>query len=359
MKFVKLTGKTILLVSPEPWNHIFVSKHHYAVHLSRRGNKVYFLGPPGDKSSVEATIFENVFNVTYKGFSRGLRFFPAQVRRKIIARTYGELTALCKTDFDVVWSFDNSVFFDLSALPATALKISHIVDYNQDFQTKRAASTADFCFCTSDVILNRLSRYSAKVHKINHGYNVPERLADNVRGGLSAKTTALYAGNLSIPYIDWTLLSKCINNHPEVHFLFVGPVDEYSREMTRLAAQQNVTFVGRVSGEELAGYYHGVDVLLVAYKEQFQDDQTTNPHKMMEYLGSGKVIVATRTGEYEGLSPMIMMSEFNSSWPHILSEVIGNLEYYNSEEIRNQRISFAMNNTYDIQINRIERIFSR
>src|SRR5688572_10568166 len=170
MKFVKLTGKTILLVSPEPWNHIFVSKHHYAVHLSRRGNKVYFLGPPGDKASVEATRFENLFNVTYKGFPPGLRFFPAQVRRKIIARTYSELIALCKTDFDVVWSFDNSVFFDLSALPATALKISHIVDYNQDFQTKRAASTADFCFCTSDVILNRLSGYSDRVHKINHGY---------------------------------------------------------------------------------------------------------------------------------------------------------------------------------------------
>ena len=357
MKFVKLTGKKILLVSPEPWNHIFVSKHHYAIHLSRRGNEVYYLGPPVDKTSLESTRFENLFNVTYEGFPRGLRFYPTQVRRKIMARTYEQLTVLCKTDFDIVWSFDNSVFFDLSALPASALKISHIVDYNQDFQTGKAASSADFCFCASDAIMNKLSLYSENVHKINHGYSVG--LVDRVTPVRSAKITALYAGNLSIPYIDWNLLSTCVNNHPEVNFLFVGPVVKYSSEMTMLAAKQNVTFVGRVSSEELTRYYDLADVLLVAYKEQFHNDQTTNPHKIMEYLGSGKVIVATRTAEYESLSPMIIMSESNSSWPHMLKAVIGNLDYYNSEKIRNQRISYAMDNTYDAQINRIEQIISR
>lgn len=354
-----LRDKRILLISPEPWDHIFVSKHHYAVHLARRGNKLYYLGPPVNKTSIESTRFENLFNVIYHGFPRGLRFFPACVQRNIILRVYKRLATLCQTDFDIVWSFDNSVFFDLSPLPPTTLKISHIVDYNQDFQTQRTASMADFCFCTSDVILNRLSMYHKKVHKISHGYNVLERQVDGISARPSGKTTVLYAGNLSIPYIDWDLLAASVNNHPEVDFLFVGPAVSYSNEMTVLAGKQNVTFVGRVASEQLAEYYDWADVLLVAYKEQFQNDQTTNPHKIMEYLGSGKVIVATRTLEYEGLSPMIMMSETNLAWPHILKEVIGNLEYYNSEKIRNQRISFAMNNTYDIQIDRIEQIIAR
>ena len=37
-----LKDKSILIVSPEPWAHLFVSKHHYAVHLAQRGNKVFF-----------------------------------------------------------------------------------------------------------------------------------------------------------------------------------------------------------------------------------------------------------------------------------------------------------------------------
>ncbi len=40
--------KTILLISPESWGKSFVSKHHYAVELAKKGNIVYFLNPPSD-----------------------------------------------------------------------------------------------------------------------------------------------------------------------------------------------------------------------------------------------------------------------------------------------------------------------
>jgi len=44
-----ITHKTILLISPQSWGNMFVSKHHYALELARAGNTVYFLNPPEEK----------------------------------------------------------------------------------------------------------------------------------------------------------------------------------------------------------------------------------------------------------------------------------------------------------------------
>ena len=40
-----LTDKAILLISPQPWNHVRISKHHYAEALAGHNN-VLFLEPP-------------------------------------------------------------------------------------------------------------------------------------------------------------------------------------------------------------------------------------------------------------------------------------------------------------------------
>src|SRR6186713_730734 len=41
-----LRNRTILIVSPQSWGKMYVSKHHYAIELANYGNKVYFLNPP-------------------------------------------------------------------------------------------------------------------------------------------------------------------------------------------------------------------------------------------------------------------------------------------------------------------------
>ena len=43
-----LRNKTILIISPQAWGKMFLSKHHYAIELAKRGNAVYFLNPPGE-----------------------------------------------------------------------------------------------------------------------------------------------------------------------------------------------------------------------------------------------------------------------------------------------------------------------
>jgi hypothetical protein len=51
---MELSGKNILLISPESWGQNHVSKHHYATELSKN-NKIYFLNPPSSKKQYPST----------------------------------------------------------------------------------------------------------------------------------------------------------------------------------------------------------------------------------------------------------------------------------------------------------------
>ncbi len=355
---MKLSDKNILLVSPESWGHIFVSKHHYAVHLSKAGNKVFYLNPPSGRSAVRRSGYERLWVVDYKGFPRGIRFYPSFLQRRVISAVFQELQRQCGEQFDIIWSFDNSVFFDFSALPADVLKITHIVDFNQDFQTKKAAATANCCLCITERIRQRLSRYNRAVHKINHGYsNRPGRNVP-VLPDMRGRVKAVYAGNLDLAYIDWHLLDAIILGNTAVEFFLVGPYSLPMPDAMRVVAgRPNVHFTGAVNASDLPAWYAAADVLLIAYREKFHAGQVENTHKMMEYLGSGKVVVATYTAEYAGLpEDMVVMTRYNQNFPMRFADVVANLNHWNSDTLQQARRSFALNNTYEKQIERIEEI---
>jgi len=360
-----LTHKSILIISPEPWDHIFVSKHHYAVHLARRGNSVYFLNPPSDRVKVTRTSVEGLWVVDYRGFVRGLRFLPRTIRHLITRQVCLNIQKLVGAAFDVVWSFDTSVFYDLDALPGSPATISHIVDLNQNFQTERAARSASICICTTDLIKERLLLHGSRVYKINHGFNhVPVNNGKPLPG--RSKVKALYAGNLAMPFIDWTILLEVIESNADVDFVFLGPgANLLSQDRINNTAKKkalghsNVCIAGIVSAEELVAWYTSADILLISYQERYHRDQS-NPHKMMEYLGSGKMVVATFTMEYSNLNEreLLVMSKANSDFAENFRRVRENLGYWNSDGMRLARRSIAMDNTYDKQIDRIEALLS-
>ena len=361
-----IEGKNILMISPERWSHVFVSKHHYAINLARKNNRLYFLNPPGKISAVTNSEYPNLFLVHYRGFPRGLRYYPSRLKQFFIKREFARLQQSCNTTFDLVWSFDNSVFFDFNALPPTVLKICHIVDLNQNFQTGIAASSADICFCTTEAIKNRLSRFNPRVFKINHGFNdtgvvQPVSLPGN------AKFKVVYSGNLAMPYIDWALIDRIIRNNPARDFIFIGPgannfnssEASQNKAKQRVIAYPNAFFPGMVQSGDLMRYLTGADALLVAYQERYHGEQA-NPHKLMEYIGTGKVAIATKTAEFEpqARERLIAMADSNDSMLTLFEKVATNIDIWNSDELKQKRIEFAKSNSYEKQIERIEKILA-
>lgn len=355
-----LNTKKILVISPEPWGNNFVSKHHYAVTLAKQGNRVYFLNPPSSSYSIQHTSYEHVHEVNYTPFLKGLRYLPEQVQRQLIRQKYEKLQRLTDCTFDVVWSFDNSVFYDFAALPGNVLKISHIVDLNQDFQTAKAASTADICFCTTDLIKEKLSIHNNHVYKIHHGYTHPFEEAKKIPLPGKYVTKAVYVGNLAFPYIDWKVIHQLVDQHQTIDFVFVGPDGKsnlsknvYTNvDKEAVKAAHNAHFIGSVPHEQIPGILAQADVLLVVYKEEYHRDQAS-PHKFMEYLGSGKVMVATYTDEYKDKSALLAMCKKNTDYPSLFAQVIERLKEYNTFEKQEERKQFALANTYERQIDKI------
>lgn len=353
-----LKGKNILLISPEPWDHIFVSKHHYAIHLTRRENLVYFLNPPCESPlRVSETEFDSVYTIDYNGFIKGLRYLPGVLRKYFELLMFRRLERICGLKFDIVWAFDNSVFYDLDALPDRTLKICHTVDLNQNFNIDRAASSADCCFGSSRYITDVLSVFNRNVYFINHGFNKvkPEDLSLSAHPGKN-NIKCLYAGNLNSKYLDWSTLNKVIKENRNIDFLFAGNI----RNSDNLQGA-NIFYLNKLNAAELQSAYDKADVLLLCYKADEFPEQLSNPHKMMEYIGSGKVIIATKTVEYEHLaeSNLIAMSNKNAEYPTLFKRVIDEIDVWNSTDKMTARMDYAYDNTYEKQLHRIEKILSK
>ncbi len=357
-----LRGKRILLVSPEPWGHIAVSKHHYARALAEQGNEVFFLGPPERGYEIQATWSDRLWVLKYPGFPKGMRFFPRSYQRKRTRKEFERLEKLAGTDFDILWSFDNSVFFEMSAIPSSVLKILHVVDLDQDFQLERAVHTADICFCTTPFIRSRIEALGKNAAIVGHGYFQPPAPSSPAELPGSAPLKALFSGNLRRTYLDWDLLYEVASDHSRVDLLLMGPNAESidlednptEGSKRRLFDFPNVHFLAPVPAEELPAYLMGADILLAPYREGFQD-QMANPHKIMEYMGSGRPILATYMACYsEYAAPLICMVRRNEEFSKFFADMVEHMEAYEEDRWIRERKAIAEASSYDKRIREIE-----
>ncbi len=352
---------SILIISPEPWDHIFVSKHHYAVHLSQRGNRVYFLNPPaGSHMSMEDSGYYNLRVINYSGFARGLRFLPGFVQKRLIRKVFNEIEELTGP-LQVVWSFDNSVFFNFDALPEEVLKISHIVDLNQDFEFEMACKTADICFGTTRYIVDRQKYFNLNSHFIHHGLSTSqENYNEQIRLPGEHKLKALYLGNLSMAYIDWEIIWEAAHTI-EIDFIFIGSnptivdldINPSHAFKMKVLSLKNAHFLPAIASDQIQNHLRVADVLFVAYQQSHHKDQA-NPHKMMEYMHSGTPIITSYTEEYANMSDCVAMSRNNSEWPELFRYVIGHLDHWSAKSMVEERINFATKHTYDHQLDLIQ-----
>lgn len=353
--------KQVLIVSPEPWNGHFVSKHHYAVTLAKAGSHVYFLNPPDNsisKSEVKETQYKNLWEIKATKVARGLRLYPGFIRGRIERKWLKNVEKLIKNQFDIIWLFENSRFYDMG-FAGHRLKIYHQVDSNQNFHISKAATTADICFCTTDFIKNKLDSYSNLVYKIHHGVlsEISDKSLDEIQATrfLKHKLNVVLIGNLDIKYLDLNILEALIKSYPHIGFHLVGGYKEDGLCYTKCNTLKNTFFWGKVESQIIPSILSLCDVSLLLYKAEtkFDIEQLASPHKIMEYLASGKVTVATYTDEYKDKRELLEMVDKNSDYLSKFDTVIKELVHYNSAEKQTQRKSFANEHTYSKQLSKI------
>jgi hypothetical protein len=352
----------VLLISPEPWSAHPVSKHHYARALARQGRPVLFVDPPDPALRqiclVPVPDQPGIWLVQGPRLATGLRFYPSRIRRRLERRWLHRLERLASLPVSSVWLFENSRFYDLR-FAADRLKIYHQVDLNQIFHPHEAARTADLCFCTTELIRQQLIGHNSQVFRLHHGLapvyaelelDTSQQQRLNIPG-----VHAAYIGNLDMAYLDQALLIRVIQSHPSVQFHLVGGHQSGNSLRQKLQNCPHVHWWGQVPSSLIPRILEHVDLQLVCYQVQHHDDQAS-PHKFMEYLASGRTIVATYTAEYAAHSNLLAMSDAgsNSGYLPLFQSVLTNLSQWNSPERMAARRAFAADHSYERQLQRIE-----
>jgi len=362
-----LLGKNILIISPEPWGISLLSKHHYAIALAKRGNKVWFLTPHSDDSLIYQPMKDlSLFVLKDSRSVRGLRFFPGFWRRFKMKQGIRMLEKKAGVRFDVIWSFDSSRYFDLNSF-GTALKIFQMMDYNYDFNLKRITSSASLCLGVTKGIIEKMLPYKKNCYFVQHGW-APFEIGEGSLPIGRGQYKAFYAGNLLLQFLDRILILRLVEQFPNVDFYFAGSYGngnlnaEAPRELVEmiesLAKRENVFLLGEIPPNELQNVMASADVMLLLYDHKKYPNEVSNSHKIMQYLATGKVVLANYTSEY-AKSELLEMASDRDEYLYKFDQILQDLHHFNSTDRSVKRKLYAKDHTYDRQLDRIEDILAK
>lgn len=375
MTFDGLTGKKILIISPQPFSGLYVSKQHYAIELAKRDNKIFFLEPPLDEKQSPAIVLEqsllypSITLIKYKlFFNLNLRFHLRSLFDLLMKYQIKKILREIVDDIDIVWCFETNLFSNFSLFNAK-IKIYHVVDPVASKYQVLAAKSADIIFCVSTRILQSFAQLNVPKFFVNHGIaDVYLKAGQDLLLESNSHTNEVitkvgYVGNLLRGPVNYQVIRRLVMDHPSIDFHFWGASEikndtssNASAFVQFLKGMTNVHLHGIKSPEQLAGVLGEMDVFLLAYVYIEGESDKSNSHKILEYLSTGKVIVSSFVETYQNDDPLICMTDEtgDDELPQLFDKVIGRLDYYNSSALRKRRIGLAMENAYGSQIDKIE-----
>lgn len=374
--------KKILIISPQPWSNMKVSKHHYAIELQRRGNQVYFLNPPSinvkrGRCLITDQTNEGIIILNYRPT------FPMRWKTKLlllfnlfIRLDVKKIISAIGSTPDIVWDFEPTQQFANLGWFNAKLKIYHPVDISP--YLSESTKNADIVFSVSENILNFFRHSKTPFYFINHGISEGlEKLAKKVilnteEAKKRDKIQIGYIGNLLMEHIDHNGFMRIINDNPELRFEIWGPylnninVDSKSINLKItnfirfLSSSPNVILHGIQSQDVILTRLNSMDAFFWCYNNDTDPNKGSNSHKVLEYLSTGKVTICTNISTYSSIQNenIIIMGFGTSDFVNKFNSVVKNLSFYNSSELQIKRAELALNNTYGKQLTRIEALIS-
>jgi hypothetical protein len=357
---------------------------HFANELTANGNEVYFVNPPSpDSRSTDLAYInknaglENITVINLKPV-KNLLFFRHKlpIVFSFISRRYAkEISKLVGGPIDEVWCFNPHLFSSLKHFHAKRNYLL-LYDFYKGNYIDKLVTTSDKIISVSKLILDHYKTALPPKLFVQHGLSrqfagISEtKIKTNSFSEISGSRIRIgYVGNLLREGMDVEIATKIIEENQDKEFHFWGPhsaennnvahksmviKDEQKKFIEFLQSRPNVFLRGIKPTSVLASEINEMDCFLFLYCSDKDSNKASNSHKIMEYLSTGKSIISTYVSNYEGTDLLIMCEPDNtSSLPALVKKVTGNLSFYNNAENQRKRISFALDNTYARQIERI------
>jgi hypothetical protein len=371
-----LNNKTILVLSPQSWGKMFVSKHHFAVELANKGNQVFFLNPPDSTFDNDVQVTADaetagLFIISHRlSFAYNIKFHAIGVFHWLMKWHIKKILRTIGKPIDIVWSFDLGNLYPFKLFPKTALRIFHPVDEPLNKAALYSAKGAQVIFSVTQEILDKYKQLGVPCHFINHG--VSESFFKQVDVfKTSDRKRVGFSGNLLRPDIDRPILIQIIKENLDVVFDFFGSyqkadsniggeVDsETALFISELKCYSNVVLHGVICSKALSDAYGKVDAFLICYDVKKDQSKGTNYHKIMEFISTGKVIISNNVSTYQKMPHLVTMvdeRDNNSGLPFLFKKTITSVSENNSESMIALRKAFAREHIYSNQINKIENL---
>jgi len=348
--------------------------------MASRGNQVYFIEPPGlENNGINVRRSgenDSLYLVSYKPVFRGKRFLPAVIFRAMLRWQIRLLIKEIGKKPDLVLCFHPFLFEQLNWFKSNKA-IYFAADLVYSDKMPPEVFSADFCLAVSDTIHKKLSASGKSVYLIQHGLNrhfanaAKEllRSPEKFKKDFSKEPLKVgYTGNLLMGGMDRQTMRKVIEANPDVKFIFWGQYDlaggnftaGLNEELTGfvdfLKAGSNVELRGAVTPEVLSVQMSEADVFWICWKignGKIWDG--SNSHKLMEYLSTGKPVISHYVSSYKGSDILDMLPDVsNENYVEHFGHVLNRVRVGEPEESISKRINFALSNTYEKQIDRIE-----
>ncbi len=367
------TKMKVLLISPQHWGTMRVTKHHYAVELAKLGHEVYFLEPteaswkwnsstfelsPSDAQGV--TLVLQKINVPYN-----LKFHAKGVFDWFIKKHIQKLEKQLGP-FGLVWSFDLTNALPLKYFSKTSKKIFFAADWPQVPDAVKAAKGTNLLVSVAQEILDQYPTVSGtKKLLIDHG--VAEcfieagkqpfiKTDDIIRIGMS--------GNFLRPDIDRPVLIEIIKSHTDVLFECFGAYESKNSNLGGSSDQESIDFIqvlkqapnvllhGIISPETLAKELRRMDIFFICYDVAKDQSKGTNYHKVMEYLAYGRPVVSNAVSAYKKNKSILQVDD-NLKLNKLLKTTINELEIVCSE-IQQLKANSSVSNYSELTIKLIK-----
>ena len=365
---MRLENKNILIISPEAWGKNYLSKHHYSLELIKRGNKVVYLNPLKSRNLYTKLDFHTKIKdltiINPSSYFRGLNYIPYKYRKIFHAFQANSIKQFSDYSFDIVWSFDPFRLQNLKSFQSQ-LCIYHAMDFHNSKVENDIIKSADIIFTVSKMLKDHIKIERKECYKIKHGLSEAFIYENSKLPTMITKSNKINVGcvgNLHYPYLNTEIFKIIIKENNEVHFNFIGPFlkSNLSSKMINnhfvefLKGMSNVSLFGPVPSNELPKYINQFDLFLICYNSDLYKTHTSNNHKILEFLSTGKVIVSHYIDEYKNKNDLVNMSTNLSGLPLLFKKVVSELKFYNNSKLMDLRKFYAKNNSYSNQLDKIQ-----
>jgi len=368
--------KNVLIISPESWGKSKISKHHYALAFAKKGCKVFFLNLDIGKDKKDEDCLEHPeIRLIYFNISKqidALRFHNRFLYNLILKYKVSK-TVKNYPSFDLVVSFDcNGVFTNLSNFRGKKTIFFPVDQVDKKFRDEYKGF--DLLISISPIIVGSFPKVE-NVKLFHHGlssYFLDHIKNSQVNNREKELKRIAYIGNLLIgPILDKSNIIKIVEENPNIEFHFFGAYSGEGNNLGGNLSEETLRFInflkntcncflhGIVPSNSLPKELNRMDAFLICYDYRFDKNKCSNSHKILEYLSTGKPIISTRISMYDNLDLFPMLDTFdNSTFPDFFKNQILNWNLLDSKELKDKRVAFAMENSYENHVKDIQLIIS-